>query len=100
MNGCQGGLGILAGQAGASPADVVAHVKLSNVSVSGYQKEGIKVSGHGSTGQLSNVSVIGAGPQDQIAQNGIQISGGATAKIKNTTVTGNECNHACVVLTR
>ena len=45
-------------------------------------------------------SVIGAGPQDQIAQNGIQISGGATAKIKNTTVTGNECNHACVVLTR
>jgi hypothetical protein len=94
LNGCQGGLGILAGQAGASPSDVVAHIKLSNVSVSGYQKEGIKVSGAGSTGQLRNVSVIGAGPQDQIAQNGIQISGGATAKIKNSAVTGNECDDA------
>jgi hypothetical protein len=95
LNGCQGGIGIQVGQADASGGALVkGRAILKNVSISGYQKNGITIDGPGSSASITGVTVIGDGPTDQIAQNGIQISSGANAKIKNSTITGNECNHA------
>src|SRR6185437_5371912 len=70
------------------------HTTMTNVSVSGYQKNGITIDGAGSTATIQQSTVTGAGPTDQIAQNGIQISSGALGKISTSVVSGNECDHA------
>jgi hypothetical protein len=66
---------------------------LSKDTIDGYQKNGITVDGAGSTANITSDTITGAGPTTQIAQNGIQVSFGAQAKISKSTVTGNECNH-------
>jgi parallel beta-helix repeat protein len=91
LNGCQLGIGI---EVGASSASEVGTATLTHVSVSDYQKNGITVDGAGSSAKISNSFVTGAGPTDQIAQNGIQISDGAVGTIKSSTVSGNECDQA------
>jgi len=93
INGCQGGVGIEVGAAWTTPVEV-GHATLSNVNVSGYQKNGISVDGAGSSATIGNTTVTGAGATDQIAQNGIQVSNGALGKITNSVVTGNECDNA------
>src|SRR4029077_295909 len=93
INGCQGGVGIQIGMAWTSPVQV-GHAKLTGVTVTGYQKNGITVDGAGSTAAISGATVTGAGPTPEIAQNGIQVSYGAQAKIKSSTISGNECNDA------
>jgi hypothetical protein len=91
-DGCQGGVGIEVGLAtGASSADP-GTATLNNDVVNTYQKNGITVDGTGSNATISSATVTGTGPTPSIAQNGIQISDGATAKITGSTVTGNECN--------
>ena len=93
LNGCQGGVGIQVGSARATP-NLVGTLTMANSSVSGYQKGGITVSGAGSSATIATSTVTGIGPQTQIAQNGIQISGGAKAVLQANTITGNECDHA------
>jgi Right handed beta helix region len=93
INGCQGGVGIQAGTTRTTPAQM-GHLTLKGVTVRNYQKNGITVSGSGSSASIVESTVIGAGETEQIAQNGIQISGGAVATIKTSKVSGNECNHA------
>lgn len=95
LNGCQGGVGIEAGNSTTTPVQV-GHLNLLGSSVSGYQKNGVTVDGRGSTGAIINSTVTGIGPTAQIAQNGIQISDGATAQIAGSTVTGDECNYPVV----
>jgi hypothetical protein len=63
---------------------------ISNNIVSSYQKNGITVSGDGSSASVLVNVVTGEGPITYIAQNGIQISFGATAKVTGNTVTGND----------
>jgi hypothetical protein len=86
LNGCQGGIGV---EAGFSPTRQVGHVTLTSDTIQSYQKNGITVDGPGSTAKISSVTVSGAGPTPSIAQNGIQISLGATAMVVGSTVTGN-----------
>jgi len=57
--------------------------------IDGYQKNGIQVSGAGSNAWIEDNAIVGAGPTTLIAQNGIQISNGATAKIKENCISGN-----------
>jgi hypothetical protein len=64
---------------------------LNDVTVDQYQKNGITVDGTGSTAKITETTVT-TSPTDQLAQNGIQISNGAQAKITNSTITGDECN--------
>lgn len=54
-----------------------------------YQKGGIVVNGVGSNALISHNTVIGQGPVNYIAQNGIQIGFGAKGTISNNIVTGN-----------
>jgi hypothetical protein len=91
LNGCQGGIGIQAGMSWTTPVEV-GHLTMTDSSVSGYQKNGVVVDGAKSTGTISHSTVTGAGPTTAIAQNGIQVSNGAGAKISYTTVSGNECD--------
>ena len=54
-----------------------------------YQKGGIVVNGEGSSAKIQNNTVTGNGRVDYIAQNGIQVSRGATGDVSNNTVSEN-----------
>ena len=54
-----------------------------------YQKGGIVVNGAGASAKIQNNTVTGLGRVDFIAQNGIQVSRGATGDVNNNTVRGN-----------
>lgn len=88
VNGCQGGVGV---EIGGQTNDPTATATLTGDQVSGYQKDGIAVGGSGSHATIKRVTVTGAGLAP-IAQNGIQVGFGATAKISEATISGSECN--------
>jgi hypothetical protein len=62
---------------------------LSGTTITNYQKNGVVIAGAGTSVAAQNNTVTGQGQIDYIAQNGIQVSGGATALIKGNTVSGN-----------
>jgi len=84
--GCQQGVAI---QAGRWVIGQVGHLYLSDDTIETYQKNGIMVDGPGSTADIDHVVVTGDGPTPAIAQNGIQISRGATGSVTGSIVTGN-----------
>lgn len=54
-----------------------------------YQKNGMLVNGDGTSADLTNNTVTGSGPTRRIAQNGIQVSRGATANLSGNVVSDN-----------
>lgn len=91
INGCQGGIGVEIGSARTSPNET-AKLTMTNSSVSGYQKNGINIVGAGTAGHITTTSVTGAGPTDQIAQNGIEVAFGGLGMLSGDTISGNECD--------
>lgn len=86
FSGCQNGVGIQVGRAAegqTGSATITANL------VDDYQKNGITVSNTGSSAVIAANIVRGTGPTPIIAQNGIQISSGATATVQNNSVTDN-----------
>lgn len=85
LQGCQVGLAINVESDTGSPA-----VTISNNSVRNYDKNGITASGPGTGGgphvTVSSNTVIGLGPTSVTAQNGIQISYGATGLVSSNQV--------------
>jgi len=92
-SGCQGGVGIEVGLATSATTADPGTATLTNDTVTGYQKNGITVDGTGSNAKITGTTVTGAGPTTAIAQNGIQVSDGATSTISGSTVSGNECDN-------
>ena len=88
--GCQQGVGI---QIGRNVLGEVGHATLTNVTVSGYQKNGITADAAGSSLTVSGSHITSA-PSSVIASNGVQVSRGATGSITGNTISGNECNLA------
>jgi hypothetical protein len=89
FNGSQHGVAVLyttVHQVG--PASGVATGTLSGNTMSLYQKNGVVVSGTKAAVTVKNNHVTGNGPVNYIAQNGIQISFGATASVTGNTVSG------------
>jgi hypothetical protein len=83
LNGSQHGVGVLyatINQDGTSTG-TSATGTLSNTTITKYQKNGVVVSGSGAAVTITGNTVTGEGPIGYIAQNGIQISFGATAKL-------------------
>jgi Right handed beta helix region len=78
--GCQSGLGIFVENA--TPGTDA--VTIMSNTVTNFDKNGITLEMAGTVGTVSHNTVTGIGPTDLIAQNGIQVSYGASA-----TVTGN-----------
>ena len=91
FNGAQHGVGVLyttINQAGATTGSAATGT-LSGNTINQYQKNGMVVSGNGAAVTVQNNTVTGLGPINFIAQNGIQISFGATARVFGNTVTAN-----------
>jgi len=83
LNGTQHGVGIYFAFGAASKGSI------QNNTVSRYQKGGIVVNGSVSNVNIQQNTVLGLGPVDFIAQNGIQIGYGAKAQVQNNFVSGN-----------
>ncbi|MDX1993757.1 MAG: right-handed parallel beta-helix repeat-containing protein, partial [bacterium] len=92
LYGCQAGIGIRVG--GYGDAGTPGTAALENVEVFEYQKGGIVVSGEGSSAQIVDSTFTGGGNEDRIAQNGIQVSYGATAIIVGANVSDHRCDNA------
>jgi hypothetical protein len=86
LQGCQSGVGV---QAGYAPTGQVGHVVMKNDRVRQYQKNGITIDGLHSTGKIAGATVTGSGATPTIAQNGIQISFGATGSVTASTISAN-----------
>jgi hypothetical protein len=88
FGGCQNGEGIRVGARGGVGGP--GHATIDNVIVEDYQKNGITISGAGdgagTTARVTNSTVTGIGPTTVIAQNGVQVSGGAAATISNSVI--------------
>lgn len=63
-------------------------ITLTRVSASGYQKNGMTLTGANGLVTVTDCTTSGVGQTGTIAQNGIQISGGAIGTVEGCTVTG------------
>ena len=83
FGGCQNGVGV---QVGRAAEGTTGSAKIEGNLIEDYQKNGMTISGDGSSGEIANNRVLGIGPTAAIAQNGIQVSSGATATVRNNFV--------------
>jgi hypothetical protein len=86
LQGCQSGVGV---DAGDSLTGQIGHATLTDDTIKAYQKNGVVIDGPGSTGKITGTTVTGSGPTPTIAQNGIQISFGATGSVSDSVVSDN-----------
>jgi hypothetical protein len=85
LNGCQSGDGIFiqSGNGGTS------QVTVTENRVDGYQKNGITANEVGTQVEISQNTVVGAGPTTGAAQNGIQVGFGAQGRVEQNFITSN-----------
>lgn len=95
--GCQTGIGIQVGRmywpataGGFDDVGFSAAATVSGTTVGTYQKNGITADATGTSITVAGSEVEGNGPTAHTAQNGVQISRGATGSLRDTTVSGNE----------
>ena len=86
LSGDQNGVGILVGRQsqGTTGSAMISH----NI-IDDYQKGGIVVDNTGSSAMIDHNTITGVGSTPLIAQNGIQISRGATANVTSNNVSQN-----------
>lgn len=84
FSGCQNGEGIRVGSRGGVGGP--GNATIDNVIVQDYQKNGITISGAGTTARVTNSTISGGGPTAVIAQNGVQISAGALGHVSNSVI--------------
>jgi len=86
VSGCQNGVAVLVGRwidGTTGSARIIGNV------IDSYQKNGPTVDNAGSHAEIAHNRILGVGPSATIAQNGIQVSRGATADIRQNFVSGN-----------
>jgi len=83
LNGDQHGVGVYFAYASGATGSIT-YNKIYN-----YQKGGIVVDGTGDSAKIEHNTVLGQGPVNYIAQNGIEIGLGATGTIISNYVSGN-----------
>lgn len=103
FDGAQHGVGILyTTEHDPGVSQGIARGTIDGNVLSSYQKGGITVRGSGASATIQLNKVTGSGKVDYIAQNGIQVSFGATATVTGNTVSGNwytpPSNEACGLL--
>jgi hypothetical protein len=82
FSGAQHGVGVYSYNSTGGPYDIA----MSNVLVDDFQKTGVALSGDGLTVDLDNVTTVGQGATAVTAQNGIQISYGASGTIDTASI--------------
>jgi hypothetical protein len=90
LSGCQNGVGILAGR---NANTTTGTLNATGVTVTDYQKGGIVFDNTGSGGSVTSSTITGVGNTPAIAQNGVQVSSGATATVTGSTISANRCDH-------
>lgn len=91
IGGCQNGEGVRAGtQRYITNDPQVGHVTVVHTTVTGYQKNGIVISGTGSSGALRHNTIATSNPG--IASNGVEVIGGGKASVSRNQISGNECD--------
>jgi Right handed beta helix region len=83
FNGTQHGVAIYFADASSATGSI------TNNYITKYQKGGIVTNGVGTSATITHNIVIGLGPVNFIAQNGIEVGDGAKATVTNNTVTDN-----------
>ena len=96
FGGCQNGIGIDVGRVSEGQNGSATIEK--NI-IDNYQKGGVVVSNTASSATVRDNEITGVGPTTLIAQNGIQISGGATATVEKNSVSQNIYSPQTVVST-
>jgi uncharacterized protein (TIGR02145 family) len=86
FSGCQNGVAI---QVGRNAWNTSGTATIASNIISGYQKAGIVVDNTGSSATITDNTITGAGTTAVIAQNGIQVSRGATATFAGNAISGN-----------
>ncbi|HUD11711.1 MAG TPA: hypothetical protein VMS08_04840 [Candidatus Saccharimonadia bacterium] len=101
LYGCQFGVGIQVGRMYWEKADFSTYptvnfsavATLNNVTVSGYQKNGVTVDGKDSSAKIYDSKITGGGSGapfgTTIAQNGLQVSRGASGNVYDNTISDN-----------
>jgi len=84
FSGSQHGVGVYAYNSTGGPYDLV----LNEVDVTGFQKTAVALNGDGLTVDLTDIETTGAGPTSVTAQNGIQVSYGASGTLNGATISG------------
>jgi parallel beta-helix repeat protein len=84
IDGAQAGTGIYASATNATTRTL----NILHNTISGFQKGGLVCIGNNLSAAVDNNTVTGAGTVNFIAQNGIQLSDGATGSITNNIVSG------------
>jgi hypothetical protein len=82
FQGCQAGQGIYV----ESETPGTGAITITKNTVTNFNKNGITVNRAAAVGEITHNTVVGLGPTDQIAQNGIQVGFGATATVSANTV--------------
>lgn len=62
---------------------------LEGNTITDYQKTGVLVFGPSAEARITGNDIRGAGPTGVIAQNGVEVSAGASASIRDNSITGN-----------
>jgi len=83
FNGSQHGVAIYFADASKATGSITSNY------ITKYQKGGIVTNGVGTTATIAHNLVIGLGPVNFIAQNGIEVGDGAKSTVTNNTVTDN-----------
>jgi parallel beta-helix repeat protein len=85
FRGCQNGAAVIVGS---EREGEVGSARIEGNSIDGFQKTGILVENNGSNAVVVLNEITGDGPSTTIAQNGIQISFGADARVEGNWVSG------------
>jgi len=86
FSGCQNGNAI---QIGRQFEGQTGSAEITNNGIDKYQKSGIVVDNVGSNATIRNNLILGVGPTITIAQNGVQVSRGATASVEKNDISDN-----------
>lgn len=85
--GCQNGNAV---QVGRQFTGIVADADVSDNQIDAYQKTGVVVDGAPSSARVRQNTITGLGSVNFIAQNGVQVSRGAVAEVRQNTITDNQ----------
>src|SRR5882672_3779508 len=85
FSGCQNGVAVLVGR---QVEGTIGSAKIVGNVIDDYQKNGPTVDNAGSHAEIAHNRILGHGPTALNAQNGIQVSRGATAEIRHNFVSG------------
>jgi nitrous oxidase accessory protein NosD len=87
FSGCQNGVGV---QIGRNGEGTTGSARVIGNLINDYQKNGLTVDNVGSYAEVAYNLVVGAGPTVMNAQNGVQVSRGATARVRQNFISSND----------